>query len=116
MNNNSYAASLELSQCPEDRAPETYIIQLNRQVQYGAIEGYYIPCGGAVILHHAKTHGHRFNIGSERNPQKYESFKKACVSCVDLPYALLNLRITPGYIEEMISRQYSAITIGRQTV
>lgn len=105
-----------MSQCPEDRAPETYIIQLNRQVQYGAIEGYYIPCGGAVILHHAKTHGHRFNIGSERNPQKYESFKKSLKkkSCVDLAYALLNL--TPGYIEEMISRQYSAITIGRQIV
>lgn len=47
-----------------------------------------------------------------KNMNRLKSLKKK--SCVDLAYALLNL--TPGYIEEMISRQYSAITIGRQIV
>lgn len=61
-----------MSHCPEDPTPATYMIHLHRQVEYGAIESYDIPCGGAVVLHHAKTHGHRLNIGTERKPQKCE--------------------------------------------
>lgn len=62
----------EPSCCPSDPTPATYIIHLHRQVQYGAIKSYYVPGGGAVVLHHAKAHGHRFNVGTERNPQKCE--------------------------------------------
>lgn len=63
---------------------KTYIVHLNGQVEYGAIESYDIPCGGAVILHHTKTHGHRFNVWTKRNKQKYKFLfqKHALFECV----------------------------------
>lgn len=55
-----------LSQLATKLLTDTYIIQLNRQVEYGAIKSYYFPRGRAVIFHHTKAHCHGFNIWTER--------------------------------------------------
>lgn len=37
---------------------DTYVIQLHRQVQYGAIKGNNFTCGWAVLFQHTETHPH----------------------------------------------------------
>lgn len=64
-----YKRNLESVQRKENT--DTHVLQFNRQVENGAIKRHNLPCGRAVILHHAKTHGHRLNIWTERHDQKY---------------------------------------------